>query len=193
MVSTCCPLCRFGPLLNFFPSLLATLIKQDGREETPSLVYDATHNVLSFTHDAHRNPTKEHDVVRFFLFFFLYPFRLNYDPHSISTFPTRRFICKILGSYPRGYEHFFLGQLFLLHCPSRDHELDFGLSSYHAFPTFYHAYVTYGQETFGRLIDSFVTRTVDVFLLPFPLSPFIVTYDIEHLAPLPGLDSNDQP
>jgi len=57
---------------------------------------------------------------------------------------------------------------------------------FHAFTTFHHAYVTYVQETSGRLIDSFVTRTVDVFTA---VSPFlIVTYDIEHLAPLSGLD-----
>ena len=55
--------------------------------------------------------------------------------------------------------------------------------------TFYHAYVTYEQETFGRLIDFSLLRGHSMSLLPIF---FIVTYDIEHLAPLRGLDLKDQ-
>ncbi len=75
-----------------------------------------------------------------------------------------------MGTYPLGYEHFFLGQLLFTAPPLGAMSWMLDILPFYAFTTFYHAYVTYGQETFGRLIDSFVTRTVDVFLLPLPLS-----------------------
>jgi hypothetical protein len=46
-------------------ALNATLTNQDGSEDKPSLVYDPEHNVLSFTHDANRNPASEHPVYIF--------------------------------------------------------------------------------------------------------------------------------
>lgn len=111
-------------MVNLFHLSSATLTNQDGSEDKPTLVYDAEHNVLSFTHDVNRNPTV-HPVVRIFSFLLPYlrlitvpvvhlPFRLNVS-------------CNIIRPYPLGYEHFFLGLLVLLHRPSWDHDLDIGL------------------------------------------------------------------
>ena len=45
-------------------------------------------------------------------------------------------------------------------------------------PRFYNAYVTYGQETFGRLIDSFCFADIRCRLLPCCF--FIMMDDVEH-------------
>ena len=66
MVSSRSPSVQFELMVNLFDLSLATLTNQDGSEDKPSLVYDPEHNVLSFTHDANRNPASEHPVVRIF-------------------------------------------------------------------------------------------------------------------------------